>query len=372
MRFSIITVCKNSCNYLERTIKSVIAQCFTDYEYIIIDGQSNDKTIDIIEKYYDRISICISEEDNGISDAFNKGVSFASGDYVLFLNAGDTFLNEGVLNIVNQTIDEVKNDIYTFQIITSMGYMKPQTKAEGEKDWRDARIPHQASFIRRDVFERVGMFNEVFKVRMDYEFFKRCLDKNIECSIFEVPIVYYDGSGISSTNKYLYEKEGLAIRLIYDREVEKSERETLDYIIKLEEAVDENDRYDQLVKKDRRIISALYYYLQLRNSGVSLSTSLIDSGYRRIAIYGFGFIGKALYDDLSNNGVDVLYVIDKTVNNSILVRSFEDDWDEVDCIIVTPVYAFDSIKNEIERKVDFVVLSFEEILASNGLDKIRF
>ncbi|MGL5893430.1 MAG: glycosyltransferase, partial [Bacteroidales bacterium] len=93
-RFSIITVTYNAGQLLERTIESVLAQTSFNYEYIILDGQSKDNTLEIIKKYEHHINKWISEPDNGIYDAMNKAIDIARGEYILFLNAGDTFHSE--------------------------------------------------------------------------------------------------------------------------------------------------------------------------------------------------------------------------------------------------------------------------------------
>jgi glycosyltransferase involved in cell wall biosynthesis len=107
IKFSIITVCKNSEKTIEKTIKSVIEQTYKNIEYIIIDGKSTDNTAGIIKKYINKISHYINEEDNGIYDAMNKGVNLAKGDYISFLNADDRLFDE--LSI-ERVCKQIKND----------------------------------------------------------------------------------------------------------------------------------------------------------------------------------------------------------------------------------------------------------------------
>ena len=95
---SIVTVVYNGENFLEETIKSVINQTYENIEYIIIDGGSTDGTVDIIKKYEDKINYWVSEKDAGIYDAMNKGIEAFKGDYINFLNAGDSYVNNEVLN----------------------------------------------------------------------------------------------------------------------------------------------------------------------------------------------------------------------------------------------------------------------------------
>ena len=92
MKISVITVCYNSENTIERTIKSVLSQTYQDIEYIIVDGLSTDKTLEIVNKYKDKIAKIISEKDTGLYDAMNKGIDNASGEYLMFLNSDDCFI----------------------------------------------------------------------------------------------------------------------------------------------------------------------------------------------------------------------------------------------------------------------------------------
>lgn len=170
--FSIITVVKNDAINLVKTVESVIIQSFCDYEYIVIDGGSTDGTLDVCKKYNDAIDVWISEPDRGISDAFNKGIALSKGDYIQLVNAGDTFIDADVLQLVSRYCD--------MPVIT--GYAKheaskvPDTPLQTSDPLRNrSMISHQASFVRRDVYERVGLYNLNFRIRMDYEFWLRAL-----------------------------------------------------------------------------------------------------------------------------------------------------------------------------------------------------
>jgi len=171
-KISIITIVKNEAANLEKTIESVISQNFDDYEYIIIDGGSTDGTLEIIKKHYDVIDLWISEPDRGISDAFNKGIALSKGEYIQLLNAGDTFIDSDVLQLVNRFCD--------MPVITGYACHEASKVPDGLLQNSDplrikSMISHQASFVRRDVYERVGLYNLNFKIRMDYEFWMRAL-----------------------------------------------------------------------------------------------------------------------------------------------------------------------------------------------------
>lgn len=106
-KISVITVCYNAVSSLEKTILSVLNQTYSNIEYIIIDGGSTDGSVDIIKKYIDRLAYWVSEPDNGVYDAMNKGVCAASGDWVNFMNAGDSFYcNETISTLFAESIDK--------------------------------------------------------------------------------------------------------------------------------------------------------------------------------------------------------------------------------------------------------------------------
>jgi glycosyltransferase involved in cell wall biosynthesis len=105
---SIITVCYNAEDSIVRTIESVLSQKYNGYEYVVIDGSSSDSTNSIIQKYKRCINTIISEPDNGIYDAMNKGIKKAKGQYIYFLNAGDVFIHDRVLHLIGNELHESK------------------------------------------------------------------------------------------------------------------------------------------------------------------------------------------------------------------------------------------------------------------------
>ena len=108
MKISVVTVCYNSVDTIEETMLSVLNQTYSDVEYIIIDGGSTDGTVDIIKKYADRIAYWVSEPDNSIYDAMNKGIAVATGDYINFMNSGDSFASK---DSISNVLTNIKEDI---------------------------------------------------------------------------------------------------------------------------------------------------------------------------------------------------------------------------------------------------------------------
>jgi len=183
LMISVITVCLNAVEYMEQTITSVMAQTYPNLEYIIIDGGSLDGTVDIIRKYESRLAYWQSRPDRGIAHAFNLGLAQAHGDWILYLNADDLLLEPTVMaQMVFHLILHQDADVVYGQMISLTREQDPKPaplcKIGGHPwRWQEFRrrnmIPHQAAFTRRQFFNRVGGFNETFRMAMDYEHFLR-------------------------------------------------------------------------------------------------------------------------------------------------------------------------------------------------------
>lgn len=163
---TVITVCFNSVKEIEETIKSVINQTYSDIEYIIIDGGSTDGTLDVIEKYADKISYFVSEPDYGIYDAMNKGIKRATGDYINFMNAGDMFYTPETLQIVASKMNVA--DVYYGKVLRHTAY----------QDYLDVPRPlerikecmpfdHQGVFVALSKIKQ-HLFNTAYKIIADY------------------------------------------------------------------------------------------------------------------------------------------------------------------------------------------------------------
>lgn len=202
-RVSIVTVCYNEEEFIEETILSVIKQTFKDYEYIIIDGGSTDNTLNIINKYSQKITKVISEKDHGIYNAMNKGLRASTGEYMLFLNAKDRIYNESVLEKIfeaNPSEEVVYGDVLMTdrrKVSRILNYPKQL----GLKFILSNNICHQAIITKRELYYKYGNFDESFKYYADYDFLLRILLKH-NCSTKYMPFIFsiYDLCGITSDN----------------------------------------------------------------------------------------------------------------------------------------------------------------------------
>lgn len=204
MKLSIITVNFNDAKGLERTIESVISQSYHNFEFIVIDGGSSDGSIDIIKKYERHIDYWVSEHDGGIYQGMNKGLRQAKGDYVNFMNSGDSFYSSDILEKIFSL--GIETDIITG---THIGSPHPNIGKNGVTmyDLCTGAIDHQASFIKREVALR-HPYDEKYKIVSDWKFFIQALVLD-NCTFFytDIIVVDVDMTGISNTNITLDHQE---------------------------------------------------------------------------------------------------------------------------------------------------------------------
>lgn len=199
-KISIITINYNNRDGLRKTIESVIGQTCHDFEYLVIDGGSTDRSVDVIKEYADRIDYWVSERDHGIYHAMNKGAKAAHGEYTMFLNSGDCLCNEHVIANVFQ--HELKADIVSGDIINDKGGRLSAPENVTMEYFLLGCLPHPSSFIRRKLFD-VHPYDERFKIAGDWEFFMyHLIVRNVTYQQVNETITLFDTTGIScSTSK---------------------------------------------------------------------------------------------------------------------------------------------------------------------------
>ncbi|MHC4754602.1 MAG: glycosyltransferase family 2 protein [Planctomycetota bacterium] len=184
MKVSIITVCLNSVNTIEDAIKSVFLQDHKDIEYIVVDGRSTDATLDILEKYRRQISRSISEPDNGIYDAMNKGLELATGEVIAFLNADDFYAGIHVLSSVMKEFENIQVDAVYGDLV----YVDPNDINNIIRCWKPGEYkkgkfrlgwvpPHPTFFCRREIYLKYGGYLDSFKIAADFELMLRLMEK---------------------------------------------------------------------------------------------------------------------------------------------------------------------------------------------------
>jgi glycosyltransferase involved in cell wall biosynthesis len=215
-KLSIITVNRNNAGGLKKTIASVICQTFTDFEFIIIDGASDDDSVGIIKEYSDHISYWVSEPDKGTYQAMNKGIHVATGEYCLFLNSGDYLINREVLEKVFKHI--ITEDIISGNILKTRANMRFRRVTSPPKVSLHKlcihSLPHQGTFIKTNLFEEIGYYEEDYKINSDWEFFINALVIHRKSYYhLDIDVSYFSLGGISSigANDKLARQESLEI-----------------------------------------------------------------------------------------------------------------------------------------------------------------
>lgn len=185
MKISIITVVYNNEKTIEDAIQSVLQQSYSNIEYVIIDGGSKDNTVNIINKFKDKLAYFISEKDNGLYDAMNKGIKAATGDVIGILNSDDLYQDFDVIkDVMKQFNDDSELDILYGNLV----YVKSDDTSKVVRNWKsksyydnffeNANVPpHPSLFVRKKVYEVTGVFDLEYKIAADYELMLRIFKK---------------------------------------------------------------------------------------------------------------------------------------------------------------------------------------------------
>lgn len=191
MKITVITIAYNAADTIEETILSVINQDYHNLEYIIVDGASKDKTLEIVQKYESHISKIVSEPDAGVYDAMNKGVDLATGDLIAILNADDTYAHPRVLSLVVEALETSGADSCYGDLIyvdrtnpdktTRTWISGPYKKESFLKGWMP---PHPSFFAKRNLYLDYGVFNTLLKTSADYELMLRFLFRHNSTTVY--------------------------------------------------------------------------------------------------------------------------------------------------------------------------------------------
>ena len=218
MKISVVTICYNSAELIDDAIKSVLSQDYPDLEYIIVDGNSTDNTMEIVRGYGDKIHTVVSEPDKGLYDAINKGVDLATGDVVGFLHSDDYFTGTGVISSIAKAFKEQDVDA----TYSDLRYVDRENTDRLIRDWKTGlytkggfrrgwSAPHETFYLKKSCYEKYGNYRLDFEISSDYELMLRMIHKH-EISlayIREVLVVMRVGgkSNVSLQNRLLANKE---------------------------------------------------------------------------------------------------------------------------------------------------------------------
>jgi glycosyltransferase involved in cell wall biosynthesis len=238
-KLSIITINRNNSRGLRTTVESVARQTFTDFEYIIIDGNSSDDSLDIIkefvQKYFTAQSKSVSleiknhlssgidgywlsEPDSGIYNAMNKGIRKANGEYLLFLNSGDALYNQNTLRDVfnsnfNEDIVSGKAQIFSAETNKNKSYPGISKEDMSLSKLLETSLNHQATFVKRELFDKYGCYDETFSVVSDWVFIlKTIIMNNATYNYLNMDIATIEPSGVSTNHALCREERERALK----------------------------------------------------------------------------------------------------------------------------------------------------------------
>lgn len=204
-KVSVITISYNNASGLKATIDSVLAQDYSDYEYIVVDGGSSDGSKDIIESYSDCITYWVSEPDGGVYNAMNKGIKVATGDYLHFLNSGDIYASNTVLSAIFK--DTYQEPLIRGIQICNYGDRTERWTNLGNRpvtlyDMFVNTMLHQATFIKHEMFDKYGFYDEDLKIVSDWKFFFKAILGGENTIFVNVEVVIFEMFGLSTNKKY--------------------------------------------------------------------------------------------------------------------------------------------------------------------------
>ena len=312
-KVTIVTVTYNAEEYLEQTIKSVIKQDYPNIEYIIIDGASSDRTVEIIKEYQKYISYWTSEPDSGIYDAMNKGIDIATGEWINFMNAGDSFAEpstiSNVINNLDKNTDIIAGDIYYLENSKST-----YKKSYGlDKKFDGMFCCHQAMFVKTYLMKKYK-FNTIYKIVADYDFTLKCAMNNYNFQFVDFAVANFLSGGISETNKIQAKIEDFFIQSHYIKN--KDNLFNLPSFQYLKEQDTSNSNYTFTY-----FINSFYKYIDKLDSS------------KNYLLYGYGNIGKLIYNRLGKSIINIvdtnyknLSTKDLPIYNPIDINNFEFDY----------------------------------------------
>lgn len=310
MKISIITVSYNSEKTIERAIRSVVRQNYGDTEYILIDGGSSDRTADIIRKYEKKLSYWISERDEGIYDAMNKGLEHATGEIVAFLNSDDWYEDHIFVEIAEafeeESVQLICGDMYIHRAGTVSRYHIDEKAAQRAVRF-SMGYPHPTMFARRRLFDRYGKFDTRYRIAADYDWFLRVYDHNEKIRVLDRVVTNFSYGGVSTKEEMmpalLEEQERAALEAL-ERNHTLTEKEKWRETIRSETANMRDSFKIQQILKDGR----------LDRNPVAVKVRELFRG-EKCAVFGSGHIAVQLISILRKMDVSVTRIWDNREQN---------------------------------------------------------
>lgn len=386
-----------------KCLESVHRQSYKNYQHLIMDGASGDGTADILRKYADAGWIqYVSSPDCGIYDAMNHGVELSQGEYIVFLNSDDCYINDDALMYSVTRLEETDAD-FTYsraRYVDRLGNAHPemlQTNPDMRKILFYMPFCHQTMVARKDLFTG-KKFNVHHKSISDYEWLLSVILSGARGEFIDDVTVEFLLGGMSSrlSNQIMIKREKIeayynVFRLVH-KNISMEECERIEYdqeipddlwsAVRAAIRVDAQQRmnmfqtkdlrhklrdYQKIIEKNNLILSVFSKYLMLAQTGIKLKDWMCQKGYTNCAVYGMRALGERVLYELEMEGFEVRYAIDQNasaIQCSVPVFLPTAELPDTDVIIVTPVYYLDDIKTVLQQKMKCTIVGLDEILDS--------
>ena len=354
---SVITVVYNAVTTIKRTIQSVLSQSYKNIEYIIIDGGSTDGTLDIIDKYRDKLSYFVSEPDNGIYDAMNKGIKKATGDIIGLLNADDWYEPGALSNVASEYERTGALIIAGGTLYIDQHGNKSLRRQNSFSDlWKALPSNHQATFISKVAYDTFGLYDTQYKIAADHELLLRMYHEGASFSIVDKVFVNYSITGYSSVFAVRSAEEKNTICKRYLDKYPGKEDEIYCYCKRM-----------ILYAKAKSVLE------QSPSSVISIIDSLCLDRNSNLIIWGTGIWGRRITEFFLQNGKKVSFFVDSNPNKwetqleNIFVKS-PDFLQTISCVVFIAVKDYE---DEIAKQI----LNLENpnirlILLSNFVEEV--
>lgn len=345
MKISVITVCYNSEKTIRRTIESVLNQKYSNVDYVIIDGGSTDGTVNIIREYEKEIAYWCSEKDKGIYDAMNKGIIRSKGEIIAFMNSDDWY-NDNIFKKVASYFKSTNVEMMygDYNIVWSDDLVEKVCLDNLNLDdiYYKNLFCHQALFMKRELFNRIGMYNLNYKFAADYEWILRSYLGKVKFGYFPEIICYFKFGGASAVYKKsgAIENKKIKLRLLPERLREK-------YHSKIEQAY---------LSEYNNIFYNIYNAIICGNEDIGKKVYDIFKEYdNKVVLWGAGKIGKQFIFFLSKAKIDIISIMDSDPQKwgkkieGILIRKPYFELDREVKVIITVKNAMSDIKDQLTK-----------------------
>ena len=322
---SIITINYNNKIGLKRTFNSVINQTYNNYEYIVIDGDSSDGSKNLINENKNKIHYSLSEPDSGIYNAMNKGIKNARGTYLLFLNSGDELCNEEILEKIHKEIHT--DDLIYFNLIQIFKDKENEIDFPEKLNYYNliqGTIGHPSTFIKKDIFQKIGLYDESLKLVSDWKFFILAILK-YKCTYRKVniPLSKFFMDGLSSNNKKLvrYERKNVLEKYFanFYKKYKKEKRKK-----RLYKFINISIHFNNLSKSIKLLYLKIKYHVLIKSSS-TIKKQIENPKTIPIVIISFNqlFYLKKLINFLTKRNFSNIVIIDNNSTYPPLLEYFD-------------------------------------------------